>query len=227
MNSFLGHVDGSPFSGVANDQQCPYGSLIWQYLSPLNKNDLKKDFILLSKMIYESEIFNDFLERKGSKIIEDISFMHQEQNPRNLGDKKSILDINCKDKAGHHFIIKIQREKEYFFDMRALYYAANLLSRQLKETEPYNKLKPVIVIGIVDFVLYKTSHEAISHHMICDMSTGQQSIDLIELHFIELAKFHKKVDELVSHIDKWIFFLKNAQQLEEIPKNYKNNPQCQ
>ncbi len=173
------------------------------------------------------DFLNDFLERKGTKIIEDISFMHQEQNPRDFGAKKSILDINCKDQAGNHFIIEIQREREYFFDMRALYYASSLLSRQLKETDPYNQLKPVIIIGILDFILYKPSDQVITHHMICDMSTGKQSIDLIELHFIELSKFNKKVDELVSHIDKWIFFLKNAQNLPEIPKNYQDTPSIQ
>ncbi len=173
------------------------------------------------------DFLNDFLERKGTKIIEDISFMHQEQNPRDFGAKKSILDINCKDQAGNHFIIEIQREREYFFDMRALYYASSLLSRQLKETDPYNQLKPVIIIGILDFILYKPSDQVITHHMICDMSTGKQSIDLIELHFIELSKFNKKVDELISHIDKWIFFLKNAQNLLEIPKNYQDTPSIQ
>ena len=169
------------------------------------------------------DFLNDFLERQGTRKISEISFMNQEHTPRRLGERKSILDISCQDQAGHRFIIEIQREKESFFDLRALYYAASLLSRQLNETELYNKLTPVIIIGILDFTLYKSSTQAISHHMICDMSTGKQSIDLIELHFIELSKFNKKVNELVSHIDKWIFFLKNAQTLEEIPANYQKN----
>ena len=157
------------------------------------------------------DFLNDFLERKGTREISQISFMRQENTPRILGERMSILDISCQDQAGNRFIIEIQREREVYFDLRALYYAASLLSRQLNETEPYSKLTPVIIIGILDFTLYKSSSEAISHHMICDMSTGKQSIDLIELHFIELSKFNKKVDELVSHIDKWIFFLKNSQ----------------
>jgi predicted transposase/invertase (TIGR01784 family) len=171
---------------------------------------------------------NAFLERTGDRAISQIEFMSQEKNPRRLGDRKSILDIHCKDQAGNRFIIEMQKEKEFFFDLRALYYASGLLSRQLEETEPYNKLTPVIVIGILDFVLYKSnSDQVISHHMICDMSTKKQSINLIELHFIELSKFNKKLDELTCDIEKWIFFFKYAQKFDVIPSVYQDSPSIQ
>ena len=170
------------------------------------------------------DFLNDFLERKDDNLIAEISFMHQEQTPRRLGEKKSILDIHCKDKAGHNFIIEIQRKREFFFDLRGLYYAASLLSRQLNDTDSYAQLKPVIIIGILDFNLYKPSKDAITHHMICDMSTGKQSINLIELHFIELSKFNKKINELKNQIDKWVFFLKEANQLEDYPEFCQDSP---
>lgn len=198
-----------------------------RFASPLADSTFKLMFGQEKHKQLTIDFLNDFLDRKGTKKIEDISFMYQEQTPRKQGERKSILDINCKDKAGNHFIIEIQREKEFFFDMRALYYAASLLSRQLKDLQPYNELKPVIIIGILDFVLYKPTRDAVSHHMICDMSTGKQSIDLIELHFIELSKFKKNLNELASHIDKWIYFFKNAQKLDEIPQNYNDTPSIQ
>jgi predicted transposase/invertase (TIGR01784 family) len=171
------------------------------------------------------DFLNDLLERTGTpQAIEKISFMHQELPARRFDDKKSILDINCTDAQGNQFIIEIQRRREDYFDWRLLYYAASLLSRQLQETDLYSKLKPVIIIGILNFKFYPDFEEPVSHHKICDMRTGNQSINLIELHIVELEKFNKKVDELITHIDKWLFFLKKAHEQESIPAAYDDTP---
>ena len=46
-----------------------------------------------------------------------------------------------------------------------------------------------------------------------------QYSDDIELIFIELPKFHKTEAELSSIQDKWLYFIKNAGNLDYIPKN--------
>jgi predicted transposase/invertase (TIGR01784 family) len=43
----------------------------------------------------------------------------------------------------------------------------------------------------------------------------------MELNFIELPKFHKKEEECKSLADKWIYFIKNAEDLRVIPENVK------
>ncbi len=171
------------------------------------------------------DFLNDLLERTGQlNEIKDIYFMHQELAARRFDDKKSILDINCTDAQNHQFIIEIQRRSEDFFDYRLFYYAASLLSRQLQETDPYSQLKPVIILGILNFKLYPDFDEPVSHHMMCNMSTGKQSIPLVELHIVELGKFNKKVDQLITHIDKWLFFLKQAHDQDAIPAVYHDFP---
>jgi predicted transposase/invertase (TIGR01784 family) len=171
------------------------------------------------------DFLNDLLERTGkTNEIKDIAFMHQELASRRFEDKKSILDINCTDAKGNQFIIEIQRKSEDFFDWRLFYYAASLLSRQLQETAPYSTLKPVIILGILNFKLYPDFDEPVSHHLMCDMRTGKQSIPLVELHIVELGKFNKKVDQLVTHIDKWLFFLKEAHDQSTIPAVYDDFP---
>ena len=171
------------------------------------------------------DFLNDILERTGTpREIKDISFAHQELASRKSYDKKSILDINCTDIQGHQFIVEIQRKSEDFFDWRLFYYAASLLSRQLQETDPYSKLKPVVILGILNFKLYSDFDEPVSHHLVCDTRSGKQSINLIELHIVELGKFNKKVDQLITHIDKWLFFLKKAHEQESIPAAYNDTP---
>lgn len=169
------------------------------------------------------DFLNSFLDRKVGNLITTITFMNQEQTPRHYLERKSILDIHCKDEAGNQFIIEMQAGRENFFIARALYYAACLLSRQLDKKDFFTDLKQVIIIGILDYTLLDAHKHAISHHLITDMSTGKQSTNLIELHFVELTKFKKTEDQLESQTDKWIFFLKNAHKLLDIPESCKDS----
>ncbi len=173
------------------------------------------------------DFLNSFLDRKPGHLITDISFMKEEQTPRRFKERKSILDINCKDQSGNQFIIEMQAGRENFFIARALYYAACLLSRQLDEKDLFTDLRSVIVIAILDYTLLDTHKEVISHQLICDMNTGLQSTNLIELHFIELTKFNKTEEQLISHTDKWIYFLKNAHILTAIPQACNDTPNIQ
>ena len=171
------------------------------------------------------DFLNNFLGRTAGNLINEISFMNQEQTPKNLLERKSILDIHCKDQTGNQFIIEMQAGRENFFIARALYYAACLLSRQLDKEDLFTDLKQVIVIGILDYTLLDTDNQAISHHLITDINNGKQSTNLIELHFIELTKFNKSEDDLETQTDKWIFFLKNAHKLSQIPDSCQNSSQ--
>ncbi|MEY3866542.1 MAG: hypothetical protein RLZZ338_433, partial [Cyanobacteriota bacterium] len=45
--------------------------------------------------------------------------------------------------------------------------------------------------------------------------------------FVELPKFEKTLEQLESLTDKWIYFLKNARNLEIVPENMGNIPELQ
>ena len=60
-----------------------------------------------------------------------------------------------------------------------------------------------------------------SHHLILDTTTYEHALKHLEFHFIELDKFNKNLDELTDLLDKWIYFLKNADSLRTIPENFK------
>ena len=64
------------------------------------------------------------------------------------------------------------------------------------------------------YILY---HQLIHHNNVYDLD--QVLYNGIEYHFIELKKFHKKSKELETLADKWIYFIKNAENLEVIPDN--------
>lgn len=51
------------------------------------------------------------------------------------------------------------------------------------------------------------------------MLTGENLISDIEFNFIELPKFKKPESELKTIIDHWVYFIKNAENLDVIPDN--------
>jgi predicted transposase/invertase (TIGR01784 family) len=59
----------------------------------------------------------------------------------------------------------------------------------------------------------------LSHHTVCDVEDGERIIKDMELYFIELPKFNKSLTELVTITDKWIHFIKEAENLNLIPEN--------
>jgi predicted transposase/invertase (TIGR01784 family) len=58
-----------------------------------------------------------------------------------------------------------------------------------------------------------------STHQTMDTETGENLLKDVKYFFIELKKFDKKETELVTMVDKWTYFIKNAQNLDVIPSN--------
>ena len=71
--------------------------------------------------------------------------------------------------------------------------------------------------------LFTDNTDAITHHVICNAKTSQQSLQHLEFHYVELSNFHKQIDELENDMDKWLYFLKNAESLETVPQNFKSS----
>ena len=166
---------------------------------------------------------NSILERKDGEKITLVVINDPQKLPELSYGKMIIIDVLCTDQAGKKYIVEMQvRDRKDFLE-RAQFYSAISLSRQLKIKENYEKLTPVIFIGVVDFNLFKDNTDRyVSHHVISDSVAHKQSMNHLEYHFIELSKFNKMVDELSNDADRWIFLLKNADELHAIPKEFED-----
>ena len=107
------------------------------------------------------------------------------------------------------------------FAKRSLYYTSKAYVSQLDKGYKYDKLKKVYFIGILDFKMF-SNKDYISRHLILNKETLKQEIEDFEFTFIELPKFKKKLEELETILDKWIYFIKEAENLEMIPKEFES-----
>lgn len=129
-----------------------------------------------------------------------------------------IIDVRAKDKSGRQFVVEMQVADVDGFGKRVQYYTCRDYSTQIERGDQYPLLKPTYFIGILDFDFFE-SGEYLSNHIILNEETYEHALKDIHFTFIELRKFNRKVEELKTLTEKWVFFIKNAENLDVIPEN--------
>lgn len=173
-------------------------------------NDLRKEVLI--------SFLNAVLLLENDRKIIAVEILTPYQLPTLKGGKVTILDVKAKDQSNKNYIVEMQVAELEGFDKMVLYYASKSYSSQIDRGDLYEKLNPTFFIGILDFEVTQNQNY-ISRHKITDIVTGENFIKDIEFNFIELPKFNKKETELISIIDQWVYFIKNAEDLEVIPES--------
>ena len=191
----------------------------------MNFLDIKTDFAF--KKVFGSEgskdllisFLNSVIEFDQQQTITDLTIVDPYSIPLLKGMKDTFVDVKAELSDNTKVIIEMQVLNHEGFEKRVLYNAAKNYSLQLKKGDPYHLLNPVIALTITDFILFENTDELINNFKLLEKNHFIQYSDDIELIFIELPKFHKTEPELSSIQDKWLYFIKNAGNLDYIPKN--------
>jgi predicted transposase/invertase (TIGR01784 family) len=169
-----------------------------------------KDILIsfLNAMIYD-----------GNPTIADLEIIKPNLPPRVEGLKDTYLDVKAKLADGTLVIIEMQVLNVESFGKRVLYNAAKTYALQLQKGEGYRMLRPVIALTLTDFEMFKNSDRLISRFVYKEETTNLKYTDNnIELIFVELPKFTKQVDQLETLADKWIYFMKYAMTITDVPE---------
>jgi predicted transposase/invertase (TIGR01784 family) len=186
------------------------------YINPKTDFAFKKIFgSKKSKDILIS--FLDAVLYNAEGIIMEVEILDPYQAPRIKGIKDSYLDVKATITGNKTVIIEMQVLNVLGFEKRVLYNAAKALSIQLAVGEDYTLINPVIALTITDFEMFPDRQKIISRYRFKEKDTYTDYSDDIELVFIELPKFKKTLNELETLVDKWLYFLKAANELESVP----------
>lgn len=189
-----------------------------KFVNPKNDIAFRKIFGNENKKEILISFLNAALDLKNEKEIKEIEILNSYQAPKIESLKYTLLDIRAKDKRNVSFIVEMQIENVAGYKKRFLYYTSKAYTSQIERGEDYPKLNQVIFIGILDFIAFEGT-DYITRHLILNNKTYKQEIVDFEFNFIELPKFTKKEHEVKTVIDKWIFFIKNAADLDIMPAN--------
>lgn len=170
--------------------------------------------------------FINALIYEGNAIIEDLEIINPNLPPKVEGLKDTYLDVKAKLSDGTLVIIEMQVLNVQYSGNRVLYNAATTYAFQLQRGEGYRMLKPLIALTITDFEMFRNSPNLISRFVYKEVKSNlNYPENAMNLVFVELPKFHKEASKLETLTDKWIYFMKYARSLSEVPETMNSVPE--
>jgi len=187
---------------------------IGKFLSPKNDLAFKRIFGTEKNKDILIHFLNDIFGRTTNPI-EDVKFLKISQEPAIAAQRVSMVDVLCQDLESNKFIVEMQIALEKGFEHRAQYYVAKTYIAQRTKNVDYQDLKEVTFLAITEFTLFPDKPSYLSHHQILDIKTHERDLKDFSFSFLELPKFTKSKDDLITMTEKWAYFFKNATKTEE------------
>ena len=149
--------------------------------------NIKVDDIESISVQKESELAKDKIEEKYGRLDLDIVL-----------NKNTYIDLE----------MQVRPYKNYI--CRLCFYSSKKTANQLITGDDYNKLKNIISISILDFILFKDLKDEYFHETVT-MLKNHRDVEFCggqKFYFIELPKFRKlnKVD-LKNPLNEWLTFI--------------------
>ncbi len=193
---------------------------------PLVSFDWAAKKMLREKANYD--ILEGFLTTLLKQEIKILALLESESNQEHPTDKFNRVDLLVENQHGELLIIEIQNNREVHYLERLLYSTSKLIVDHLQLGESYEKIKKVISISILYFLLGEGETDYVYHgsttfyglHDGSQLVLRQRKREALvngyievpknifpEYYLIEVERFQ---DIIKSDLDEWIYFFKNA-----------------
>ena len=194
------------------------------YINPFTDFGFKKLFGEEHSKAALISFLNDILPIEHK--ITNISFGNTEFLNAVKEQRKSVFDIYCTDEKNQHFIVELQNAKQEYFKDRTVFYSTFPIQKQAQKGYWNYKLEHVYCVGLLGFK-FSDETAAINEEEI----DGNEYLHVVKLKdqrnkifydkltfvFVEFPKFNKTETDLVTHLDKWLYFFNNLAILDDIP----------
>ena len=177
-------------------------------------------FKLLFGTDMNKELLISFLNSllHGREVIKDVTYLNAEHLGTQEYDRKAVFDVYCENEQGEKFLVEMQKGEQQFFKDRSVFYSTFPIREQAKRGNWDYELKAVYTVGILNFVFDDKDDEYFHHEVkLMDIYTKEVFYDKLTFVYLEMPKFNKREDELVTMFDKWLFVLRNLASLLERP----------
>ena len=195
-----------------------------KYVDPKADLTFKKVFGEHPDLI--TSLLNALLPLPEDGKITSVEYLTPELVPDDPLHKDSIVDVRCKDQGGRQFIVEMQMIWSPDYSQRALYNAAKAYSRELPPGDDYNSLKTVYSLNLLNDNLDLDVPIWYHHYQLAHTKIKGETIDGIQLIFVELKKFKPQTWKERKMGVLWLRFLteidgttaKAPQELTENPE---------
>jgi predicted transposase/invertase (TIGR01784 family) len=153
--------------------------------------------------------------------IAELTFKNTEHLSDAKGERTAFFDIYCDSKTGKKFVVEMQKAKAEYFKDRAIFYTSFPIRNQAKKGKWNFKLLPIYFIAILDFEYDEDDENFKLRKFMRDVCLKDQDGDIfydkLWFKFLQMPLFKKRADELETHFDKWLYFLKHLASFDHIP----------
>ena len=178
-----------------------------KYLNPKVDLTFKKVFGEHENLV--KSLLNALLPLPEGMTIEKVEYLTAENVPENPAKKYSIVDVRCTDNKGRGFIVEMQNywNKEFF--SRTLFNAASMYSKQLLKGNPFEKLKEVYALALVNDEAfdYADDDDYMQEFYIINKKHTDDIHRDLSLIFVELTKYKPKDRGSRAIKELWLRFL--------------------
>ena len=190
-----------------------------RYINPYTDYGFKYLFGTEPNKEFTLAFVNEML--RGKEVIKSLTLIPSEQLGDTKEDRRAVFDVYAETERGEKIIIEMQKADQQYFKDRSVYYSSFPIRSQGEKGKWKFGLKAVYTIGILDFVFDEDKDdEEYYHHEVKLMDVKKKTVFYNNLTYIylEMPKFQKTEDELVTMTDKWLYALKHLPDLLERPK---------
>ena len=176
------------------------------------------------KKLFGTEINKDLLISflnsllHGREEITEITYLNTEHLGTQEYDCRAVFDVYCKNERGEYFLVEMQKGEQQFFKDRSIYYSTFAIREQAPRGEWDYGLKGIYTIDILNFCFDDTDESYYHEVKLMDTSTKEVFYDKLTFIYLEMPKFTKTEDELVTLFDKWLYAIRNLASLMERPQ---------
>lgn len=196
-----------------------------KYINPFTDFGFKKIFGEEAS----KPILIDFLKSLLPEAdIIDLHFKDKTQLGTNTYDRKAVYDIYCKNNNDETIIVELQKAKQKFFKDRTIFYASFPIQEQAEKGEWDYQLKSIFCVGILDFRFDDNldttdpSHTDVVHTVQLKNQHNQVFYNKLKFVYLEMPNLKKKIHELHTRLDKWLYFIKHLEAFDSIPEIFKD-----
>jgi len=190
-----------------------------KYINPFTDYGFKKLFGEEINKDLLRDFLNELLREEQGEIV-NLTYLKNEHIGSTELDRKAIFDLYCENERGEKFIVEIQKTKQNFFKDRSLYYSTFPIREQAKRADWNFELKAVYLVAILDFAFDEVKDEPNKYRYdvkLTDIDTCKVFYNKLTFIYLEMPKFNKRIEDLQTRFDKWMYVLKNLSRLERIP----------
>ena len=198
-----------------------------KYINPLTDFGFKRIF----GSEFNKELLISFLNAlfAGERVITDVTFKNSEHLGTSEHERRAIFDVYCTTDTGARIIVEMQNVYQEFYKDRSIYYSTFPISEQAQRGDWNYELQDVYTVGILNFTFpedRQSDNCVYSEVKLVDVKSKEVFYDKLTYIYIELANFHLSLDECSTVLDKWIYCLKNLQNLMSRPSALQERVFC-